>query len=86
MQQTPLSTYQSNRIRWKMYSKLIKAAHDDICEFQDGLESMEMTYDDWQEVKLICDVVKELDMLYNTVKKHVEVATAHTNPRGRGRM
>lgn len=78
-----------NRSRCRMpYSKLIKEAHDDLTEMMEAAEKhdMEFTYEDWEEVELLCDVCKKLDETFEIVKKHVTTAiSGHHNPRGRGR-
>lgn len=71
------------------YSKLIADAHEDLCNIASKLEHADMTYEDWEEVELMCDTMKKLHEMKHIVKEHVTAAIAghHTgNPRGRGRM
>lgn len=70
------------------YSKLIKEAHEDFMELAEACDKdYDPTYEDWQEIELLCDTVKKLHEMKEIVKHHVETAIAgHQNPRGRGRM
>lgn len=69
------------------YSKLFMEAHEDLAEMAEACEKdMVMTYEDWEEVELLCDTMKKLHEMKEIVKHHVTAAIAgHHNPRGRGR-
>lgn len=70
------------------YSKLIREAHEDFTELAEACEKdYDPTYEDWQEVQLLCDITMKLHQMKEIVKHHVTEAIAgHHNPRGRGRM